>query len=529
MNSQRKMWRLEGLSRKEEHTSKGEKQRCGGNDWQQDRRIRSPSQERNGCGSFWKRCENKKENENEAEKDTWSCQCLWRVSKERCTTTISMMILSWNTTKMRLKTTSRRSRHRYETRCKKFQQPRLNKMQTAVNRLKKKANQQRGNGIRFEGHQSMLRRNFKGDQETDPFNEVVQTKRILHHLAWKRNKRRIQYIKKKVTLPMPVGEFYSKICYFDWRCTILFMTILCSRTLRQKSDKSKHKRSRHRCAVQTVYISSNGPSGDVQKWLIKDAMCGESKCGLLQLTSCRRSTLSHIARLGTPSNLTVSNTTTSASWRRLFRKQKAHCTDWRRKVSDMFEIKKGTKQGGSVSSLLFNTVLQMALKNDFPRLQKKRGMLYLPWETTITTASRICDLLTKCSYLPIFKTMLLQKTASAAQKRWDSKSIQDWRKFSSTKARIFLEKKSRLTSIRSIHSSNRRRPRSRFALGQVGRHSRNTNKSWPRNHISFGIDFAFSTQWSPQRWCYASGTWTLTKEHERMIQSTQRKMLRVNR
>ena len=28
--------------------------------------------------------------------------------------------------------------------------------------------------------------------------------------------------------------------------------------------------------------------------------------------------------------------------------------------------------------------------------------------------------------------------------------------------------------------------------------------------------------------CYASGTWTTTKEHERMIQSTQRKMLRLN-
>ena len=27
--------------------------------------------------------------------------------------------------------------------------------------------------------------------------------------------------------------------------------------------------------------------------------------------------------------------------------------------------------------------------------------------------------------------------------------------------------------------------------------------------------------------CYASGTWTPTKEHERMIQSTQRKMLRL--
>ena len=27
--------------------------------------------------------------------------------------------------------------------------------------------------------------------------------------------------------------------------------------------------------------------------------------------------------------------------------------------------------------------------------------------------------------------------------------------------------------------------------------------------------------------CYASGTWAPTKEHERMIQSTQRKMLRI--
>ena len=44
------------------------------------------------------------------------------------------------------------------------------------------------------------------------------------------------------------------------------------------------------------------------------------------------------------------------------------------KESDMFEIKKGTKQGDPLSSLLFNIVLQVALKDDLPRWQKKKGM-----------------------------------------------------------------------------------------------------------------------------------------------------------
>ena len=44
------------------------------------------------------------------------------------------------------------------------------------------------------------------------------------------------------------------------------------------------------------------------------------------------------------------------------------------KESDMFEIKKETKQGDSLSSLLFNTALQVALKDELPRWQKKKGM-----------------------------------------------------------------------------------------------------------------------------------------------------------
>ena len=46
--------------------------------------------------------------------------------------------------------------------------------------------------------------------------------------------------------------------------------------------------------------------------------------------------------------------------------------------SNMFEIKKGTKQGDSLSSLLSNVVLQKALEDDIPRWQKKKGMeIYL--------------------------------------------------------------------------------------------------------------------------------------------------------
>ena len=62
--------------------------------------------------------------------------------------------------------------------------------------------------------------------------------------------------------------------------------------------------------------------------------------------------------------------------KKLFRDQEASVlTD---DESNMFEIKKGTKQGDPLSSLLFNMILQKALEDDIPALAKEKRCGNLP-------------------------------------------------------------------------------------------------------------------------------------------------------
>ena len=104
--------------------------------------------------------------------------------------------------------------------------------------------------------------------------------------------------------------------------------------------------------------------------------------------------------------------------------------------SDMFEIKKGTKQGDLLSSFLLNIVLQVALKDDFPRWQKKKRNGHLLRRLRVRLPQKNCDLLTRCSCLQLQKSNSNNDgvTSNIAQKRWNSRYIQKKTKILSSRS-----------------------------------------------------------------------------------------------
>ena len=122
--------------------------------------------------------------------------------------------------------------------------------------------------------------------------------------------------------------------------------------------------------------------------------------------------------------------------KKIYRDQKATVqTD---EESNMFEIRKGTKQGDPLSSVLFNTVLQNSLKEVTQRWQKKERNGNLPeWPRRRASVRNIHP-----------KNSFKKCCANSREvlNKWVSGIIQERRKLSATKAACVRTRKKKCKS-----------------------------------------------------------------------------------
>ena len=258
------------------------------------------------------------------------------------------------------------------------------------------------------------------------------------------------------------------------------------------------------------------------------------KCEPRQSTSWRRSTPSPTNQFGTPSNLAVSNMITSISWRNCIetRKpqywQKVTCLRWRKEPNWVNHCQ-------ACSS---TRICRKHWKKTFHVGRRKEEWEYA-WATTIMTASQTWDLLPTCSNLHPQKNSSKKWHANSreVQEKWDSESIQERRKFSATKA-LNIRKEIEIDDIKvevltREESTKHLDQMITFQQQETTEIINRIRAAWATFHKNIkGLTSRtymlghrlrlFDAVVSPTM-NYASGIWTLTKEHERMIQSTQRK------
>ena len=150
----------------------------------------------------------------------------------------------------------------------------------------------------------------------------------------------------------------------------------------------------------------------------------------------------------------------------------------------MFEIKKGTKQGDPLSSLLFNTVLQNSLKEVTQRWQKKKGMgIHLSdHDHDCLTNLRFADdvLLFATSKDQLQKMLYEFKESTEKVLSYQSSLCSETKKevqIDDIKIGILARSESVRYVGQLITFSNRKRPKSRIVSGQLGRRFTNTGRN----------------------------------------------------
>ena len=194
--------------------------------------------------------------------------------------------------------------------------------------------------------------------------------------------------------------------------------------------------------------------------------------------------------------------------------------------SNMFEIKKGTKQGDPLSSLLLNTVFQSSLKEVTQRWQKEKGMgIYL--------SDNDHDCLTNLRFADdvlLFATSKDQPqkcctNSKKVLKKCVSGSTQERQKFSTTEAAFARTRKKKFKStIFKLKSWQEMKAwvSSQSSLSDISQIQAGTDIEKLLAQTPSPTDRRSNN--SDDMLCIGN---MCTKEHERMIQSAQSKMLRL--
>ena len=229
--------------------------------------------------------------------------------------------------------------------------------------------------------------------------------------------------------------------------------------------------------------------------------------------------------------------------RKIYKDQKASVqTD---EESEIFDIQKGSKQGDPMSSLLFNTVLQYALKNAIQRWQKKKGMgIYLSDQerdclTNLRFADDVMLFATSkeqirnmtCEFKGATEKVGLRihsdKTKILSNQSNMNSDTKRYIKVGEMSIEILAKNESvkYLGQRISFHQQEILEIKSRIRAAWATFHKYRQELTSKKYMLKLRLRL-FDATVSPTL-CYAAGTWTPSREHERMIQSTQRKMLRL--
>ena len=227
----------------------------------------------------------------------------------------------------------------------------------------------------------------------------------------------------------------------------------------------------------------------------------------------------------------------------MYRDQKASVqTD---EESNIFDIQKGSKQGDPLSSLLFNTVLQYSLKDEIQRWQKKKGM-------GIHLSDQDHDCLTNLRFaddVMLFATSKeqIRKMLCEFNKATEKVGLRihpDKTKILSNQSTIISDTKKHL-QVDGMSIEVLTRNESVKYLGQrISFYQQETTEIKSRIRAAWATFHKYRQELTSKNYmlkhrlrlldatdsptvCHAAGTWAPNKEHERMIQSTQRKMLRL--